>query len=215
MNSVFKNKKILFLAPHTDDVELGCGATLARVIEEDGDVYVAAFSTARQSLPPNTPSNQLELEFRSAMNVYGIDNNHLYVYDYEVRKLNYSRQDVLENMVELKNQINPDWIFLPSGNDLHQDHQVVFNEGLRAFKDRTIWGYELPWNHISFNAQGFIKVDLKHIEKKWQAMQEYNTQLVKKRPYFEKSFIEGIAKMRGMQINEKYAEAFEVVRIKF
>jgi hypothetical protein len=98
---------------------------------------------------------------------------------------------------------------------LHQDHQVVFNEGLRAFKDRTIWGYELPWNHITFNAQGFIKVELKHIEKKWLAMQEYKSQLEKKRPYFEKAFIEGIAKMRGMQVNEAYAEAFEVVRIKF
>lgn len=215
MSNIFKNKKVLFLAPHTDDVELGCGATLARVIEEGGDVYIAAFSTARQSLPPNTPSNQLEIEFRSAMDVYGVDSTHLFVYDYEVRKLNFSRQDVLENMIELKNQIDPHWVFLPSGNDLHQDHQVVFNEGLRAFKDRTIWGYELPWNHISFNAQGFIKVELRHIENKWLALQEYKSQIVKKRPYFEKTFIEGVAKMRGVQINETYAEAFEVVRIKF
>ena len=46
-------------------------------------------------------------------------------------------------------------------------------------------------------------------------MQEYKSQIVKKRPYFEKTFIEGVAKMRGVQINETYAEAFEVVRIKF
>jgi LmbE family N-acetylglucosaminyl deacetylase len=100
MANIFKDKKILFLAPHTDDVELGCGATLARVIEECGNVYVAAFSTAKQSLPSNTPSNQLELEFRSAMDVYGVDTSHLFIYDYEVRKLNFSRQDVLENMIQ-------------------------------------------------------------------------------------------------------------------
>lgn len=211
---MFKDKKILFLAPHTDDVELGCGATLARALEEGAEVHVAAFSTAKQSLPDDAEDNQLEVEFRAAMKTYGLQKEGIYVYDFEVRKLNYHRQEVLEILVDLKKSIDPDWVFLPSGNDLHQDHQVLYNEGLRAFKERTVWGYELPWNHISFDAQGFIKLEERHINKKWEAMQEYKSQLAYQRPYFDLTFIIGLARMRGMQVKEKYAEAFEVLRIK-
>ena len=42
---------VLILAPHTDDAELGCGGTIARFLEEGKKIYVAAFSTARASLP--------------------------------------------------------------------------------------------------------------------------------------------------------------------
>lgn len=210
---MFQNKKCLFLAPHTDDVELGCGGTLARVIEEGGEAHVVAFSTAKESLPAGAPENQLELEFLAAMDTYNLPENQRYVYDFQVRKLSYHRQEVLENLVKLRQEIQPDWIFVPSGNDLHQDHQVVFNEGLRAFKDKTVWGYELPWNHITFNAQGFIKLQEHHIEMKFNAMLKYETQLKKKRLYFERSFIEGLARMRGLQIKEQFAEAFEVLRI--
>lgn len=46
-----KSKKVLVLAPHTDDAELGCGASIARFIEEGSDILVAAFSSAEESLP--------------------------------------------------------------------------------------------------------------------------------------------------------------------
>ena len=45
-------KRILVLAPHTDDAELGCGASIVRMLENDREVYIAAFSTAEESLPP-------------------------------------------------------------------------------------------------------------------------------------------------------------------
>ena len=43
-------KKVLILAPHTDDGEIGCGGTIARFIEEGAEVYYVAFSSARKSL---------------------------------------------------------------------------------------------------------------------------------------------------------------------
>ncbi len=211
---MFENKKLLFLAPHTDDVELGCGSTIARAIEEGGHVFIAAFSTARQSLPKDVPEDQLRSEFIDAMGLYGIPEGRYFIYDFMVRKLSYHRQEILEELVVLKGAINPDWVFLPSRNDLHQDHQVLYNEGLRAFRDITVWGYELPWNHISFDAQGFIKNKRRHLEKKWHVMQVYKSQIAKQRQYFSWEFISGLAKMRGLQIKTEYAEAFEVYRIK-
>lgn len=207
--------KILVLAPHTDDAELGCGGTMAKFLEMGLEIYVAAFSTARASLPPGSDPDLLKKEFENAMSNLKIPDDHLIIYNYEVRKLNYSRQEVLEELVRLRRKINPDMVLLPSGSDLHQDHQVVYNEGLRAFKDITVWGYELPWNHITFSAQAFVTLEKRHLEAKWNALQAYKSQVQKGRNYFKREFIEGLANVRGVQVKADYAEAFEVIRLKW
>jgi LmbE family N-acetylglucosaminyl deacetylase len=206
--------KILVLAPHTDDAELGCGGTLARFHAEGKEIYVAAFSTARASLPEGADPDTLKNEFLASMEILGVPKERLFVYDYKVRMLSYHRQEVLEEMVKLRNKINPDLVLLPSGSDLHQDHQVVYNEGLRAFKQTSIWGYELPWNHVSFSTQSFVMLDQEHLDMKWKMMTTYESQFQKQRAYFTKEFIEGLARVRGVQVNEEFAEAFEVVRLK-
>lgn len=206
--------KILVLAPHTDDAELGCGGTLARFHAEGKEIYVAAFSTARASLPEGAEPDTLKNEFLASMKILGVPEERLFVHDYQVRMLSYHRQEVLEEMVKLRQVIQPDLVLLPSGSDLHQDHQVVYNEGLRAFKHASIWGYELPWNHVSFSTQAFVTLDQSHLDMKWKMMTTYESQFQKQRAYFTKEFMEGLARVRGVQINEPYAEAFEVVRLK-
>jgi len=204
--------RALFLAPHTDDVELGCGATLARMVDVGVDVTVAAFSTAKESLPEDRP-DQLRDEFYTAMARVGVAPSRLHVYDYPVRKLSYHRQDVLERLVDLQRSGDFDIVFLPSGHDLHQDHQVLYAEGTRCFKHGTILGYELPWNHITFDAQFFIEVSAAHLEQKWNAMQAYESQFEKARSYFSRDFMFSLAQVRGEQIRKPYAEAFELVRM--
>jgi len=85
-------RRVLVLAPHTDDGELGCGASIARFVGEGIDVFYAAFSTADQSLPEGLPPGTLAQELRAATAVLGIPQENVLVYDYEVRKLNYVRQ---------------------------------------------------------------------------------------------------------------------------
>lgn len=46
-------KKILILAPHTDDGEIGCGGTIAKLLEEGSEIFYAAFSSAKESLKQN------------------------------------------------------------------------------------------------------------------------------------------------------------------
>jgi len=207
-------QKALVLAPHTDDAELGCGGTIARLLEEGVDVHVAAFSTAEESLPPGFPSDTLRNEFLQAMLFIGVPKSNLYVYEFPVRKLSYHRQEVLEELVALRRSIGPDLIFIPSGHDLHQDHQVVHAEGLRAFKDLSVLGYELPWNHISFSAQAFFRLEDRHLDKKWEALCFYKSQLDIERLYFSKDFLVGLARLRGTQVKHPLAEAFEVLRIR-
>ncbi len=206
----FINKNILILAPHTDDGELGCGGSIAKMLEEKANVYYAAFSTADQSVPAHFPSNQLETEVKKATQALGIHPNNLFVYKYEVRKLNYVRQEILENLIQLRNEIKPDIVFMPSSKDIHQDHSTVTNEGIRAFKFSTLLGYELIWNNLSFDTDCFIKLRQRHIEKKVEALQQYKTQEGKN--YMDPDFIHSLAKVRGTQIGTNFAETFEVIR---
>lgn len=206
---------ILVLAPHTDDAELGCGGTIARAVEEGRRVCVAAFSTAKASLPEGAPPDTLKREFLAAMPVLGISEDDVFVFDFPVRRLSYHRQEVLEEIVALRRRLEPDTVLLPSGHDHHQDHEVVADEGLRAFNNCSVLGYELPWNQIRFDAQAFVTLDERHVQRKWDALQAYETQFALQRSYFTRDFIFGLARVRGTQIRTDWAEAFEALRVKF
>ena len=205
-----KRKNILVLAPHTDDGELGCGGSIFKYIEEGHNVYYAAFSTAKESLPEGMPDDQLEKEVKEATMRLEIPPENLIIYGFAVRKLSYFRQELLEELVKLKRDIAPDLVLMPTPNDLHQDHYTVAIEGLRAFKQTSILAYELPWNNITFNTQAFNRLEKRHVEKKVHALDAYNSQ--KKRSYLNSDFIFSLAKTRGVQVNAEYAEAFEVIR---
>ncbi len=148
------------------------------------------------------------------MQALGVPGDNLYVYDFLVRRLLEHRQEVLEELIRLRALLNPHVILLPSKHDMHQDHQVLHAEGLRAFKHCTVLGYELPWNHISFDAQAFIGLSADHVERKCGALRHYQSQLTKGRSYFDTDFIRSWARFRGQQIGADYAEVFEVYRIR-
>jgi LmbE family N-acetylglucosaminyl deacetylase len=62
-------KRVLVLAPHTDDGEFGCGGTISKMISEGHDVYYAAFSACQQSVLPQFPSDILITEVKAATKV--------------------------------------------------------------------------------------------------------------------------------------------------
>jgi LmbE family N-acetylglucosaminyl deacetylase len=208
---MFDPKKILVLAPHTDDGELGCGGSIARFCAEGREVYYAAFCLCSKSLPNNLPSNTLELECRKATAILGIPASNLILFNYEVRQLPQSRQQILEELLKLNDQINPDMVLLPAASDVHQDHQVIHQEGLRAFKNTTFAGYELPWNNYSFRTNFFMKLSEKEVNKKIEALQLYQSQ--SHRNYMQQDFIRSLAKVRGVQCNSDFAEAFELYKV--
>jgi N-acetylglucosamine malate deacetylase 1 len=203
-------KKILVLAPHTDDGELGCGATIARFIEEGKDVYYVAFSTCEESVPEGFPKNILEIEVKKATKVLGIPASNLIIKNYPVRRFSSFRQEILEDLILLKKEIQPDLVFMPSSFDVHQDHTAIFQEGRRAFKNVSILGYEFMWNNFSFSSTAIVNLELKHIEKKIEAMEQYQSQNL--RFYAKERLIKGLANFRGLQLSREYAEAFEVIR---
>lgn len=205
-----KFKKILILAPHTDDGELGAGASINKFIEQGAEVTYVAFSIAEQSVPEGMPKDILKTEVKLATKQLGIEPQNLIIFNYPVRNLNFARQDILEDMIKIRRSKEFDLVLMPSLKDIHQDHATVAQEALRAFKNISILGYEVLWNNLSFDTTCFIKLEEKHLEKKISALNCYSSQAG--RIYMSKEFIFSLAKVRGVQIGSDYAECFEVVR---
>ena len=203
-------KKLLIISPHTDDAELGCGGSIAKMISEGKEVFYAALSSCEKSVPEGYEKDILKKEVKKATKILGIEEKNLLLYNFDVREFPKYRQEILDTLIEIREKIKPNMVFTPSSFDTHQDHQTVRQETLRAFKMCSILGYEQPWNNITFNTHAFVPLNEEHIKKKIDALRCYETQ--KYRAYLNENFIRGLAQTRGTQIEEKYAEAFEVIR---
>ena len=208
---MLQSKRILILAPHTDDGELGCGGAIAKLSNEGAEISYAAFSDCKKSLAAGLGPDTLRLECKKATSILGIKESNLFFFDFDVRTFPAHRQEILEEMVKLNKKIQPDLIFTPASSDIHQDHGVVYAESLRAFKNCSLLGYELPWNNSFFNSQCFIKISDGNLRSKTLSLKAYTSQ--SHRSYFKEDFIKSLATVRGVQSNSTYAEAFEVYKL--
>lgn len=208
---ISKDSKILVLAPHTDDGEFGCGGTIAKLVEQGNEVYQVAFSSAYNIVEDGMINSTLEDEIMVANEIIGVPTQNIYIHGFKTREFHSRRQDILDLMIHYRNKIDPDIVFIPSLNDVHQDHGVIAQEALRSFKQTTILGYELAWNLTNFNYQLFISLTTRQLEKKLLACQQYKSQ--KHRPYYGEEYFRSLAVTRGVQANTRYAETFEVIRI--
>ena len=204
-------RKAVVLAPHTDDGEFGCGGTMARLAEAGCEVRYVAFSIATRSLPDGFPPDTLAREVREATTELGIPEDRLTVHDFDVRTFPEHRQDILELLVALWEEWQPDVVFQPSLHDIHQDHQTIAEEGLRAFKRTTILGYEIPWNNFQFSYQWYVSLEQRHIERKIAALERYASQ--QHRRYADPEYVRNLARTHGINVNREYAEVFQVYRV--
>lgn len=206
---MIQGKKILLLAPHPDDPEYACGGSIARWSEEN-ELFYAAFSPCKISLPEGFTEYALFDELRASAMIMGIPENNIFTYEFPVRRFPEHRQDILEEMTRLRRSINPDLVVMPNSTDIHQDHKVIFEEGLRAFKHCSLLGYELPWNSLVFTSNFHVRISDENLAAKWKAIAAYKSQEV--RQYKSQEFFEGLARMRGLQAGTSLAEAFELIR---
>ena len=100
---------------------------------------------------------------------------------------------------------------MPAEHDIHQDHQVIYSEGFRAFKNSNILGYELPWNNFKFSPNYFERISEDELTAKQSALKEYKSQAYRK--YMDPNFQRSLAIVRGIQSNTPYAEAFEIYHL--
>lgn len=204
-------RRVLALGAHTDDIEMGCGGTLARIRREYPDVQITAvaLSRAEASLPPGSAPDRLETEFRNSMRHLGdVD---VIALQYAVRVMDSHRQAILDDLIKIRQSVDPDLIFTHATSDTHQDHVVTSEESVRAFRGRTLLGYEAPWNQTTSSASLRIVLEDADVACKVRMVTEYKSQIELGRLYVNDEFVRGFASYRGAQAKSRYAEGFELI----
>jgi len=206
--------RVLIISPHTDDAILTTGGTISRILEEGGDVFYVGLSIAEESVPEGFPKTVVDEEGRRSAQVLGIDPNKVDIKRFKVRKFPEYRQEILDAIIEFRDKTKPDMAFIPATTDIHQDHEVVNQESIRALSRHcSIYGYDFPWNSLSEGKLNlFYQLEERHIRKKVKAISCFKSQIVKKTGYLTEEYVRSLAIERGNRIGARYAEAFEVIR---
>lgn len=210
---IWSLNKVLVLSPHTDDMELGAGATVRKLVENNVEVKSVVFSDCKKSVDRSKfPEDILRKECSAAAAQLGITD--LTIHEFPVREFPRHRQEILDTIYELRTEDDYDLVVTSWKGDLHQDHRVVAEETLRAFlkKDANIIAYEVPGDCPGFVPQIYVPVTEKEVERKIELLKQYKSQ-VDRRGYFEINAIKGSMLYRGIHIGEPYAEAFAQERV--
>ncbi len=204
--------KILILSAHVDDAELGMGGTIAKMVaEKEHDITMIAFSAADDSLPKGMPKDTLKKEtFNATLKLGFILRWEPIILDFRTRYFPNYRQGILEELIKMRDKYDPDVVYCPSFDDMHQDHQTLAREVMRAFKYKTILMYQMPWNTLNLKLQYFSILKERHVIAKTKALAEFKSQ--KDKRYMRHNSIVSMASFYGLAIDTDFAEAFEVVR---
>lgn len=200
-------RRLLVVGPHPDDVELGCGGTIARFSRQARIDYLILSPCLEDPRNANIVS-----EAEAAAGVLGIDRAAMIVEDLPRRTFHDKREDIRRILIAARDRLEPDLVFCPSLRDVHQDHEVTAEETLRLFRDVSVVAYESPRSSLDFQPNLYLTLEEEHLETKVNALLSYKSQF--DRYYFEPDIIRSFARMRGAQCRERYAEAFEIMRLK-
>ena len=203
-------RRVLLLGAHTDDGEWGCGGSVHKWGRQGAEITYVAFSAAEESVRPEYPRDILRTEIIRGAGLMGIPPEQVRVLDFPVRHFPQHRQAILEALVKLRGELDPELVMVHSTTDTHQDHETLSQEAFRAFKKTSILGYEIPHNYRISAPSYFNPLDEDDIEAKIAALQAYESQLWRVGDL--RPLLLGQAALRGVQINVRYAEAFEVIR---
>jgi LmbE family N-acetylglucosaminyl deacetylase len=200
-------KRMLFVGPHPDDVEMGCGGVLSKYCGNTDIIYLILSPCLED------PRNKSILdEAKNAADHLGLSKENMIVENLSRRTFHEQRRGIREILISVKDKYNPDMVFCPSVNDIHQDHSVTAEETLRLFRNTGVLGYENPRSSIQFQPSLYVQLNGKNVKSKIDGLMCYVSQY--DRYYFKPKIIRSFVLMRGSQIGVEYAEAFEVMRIK-
>jgi N-acetylglucosamine malate deacetylase 1 len=199
-------KKVFFIGAHPDDIEIGAGALIAN-LKGKSEIFCVTLSDNQK----NPSLINVAAEHRESMRILGIDQEHDYLAEFETRRFRQIRQDILEYLFSLNKEHTPDVVFVHSDADLHQDHSVVTEESLRAFRGTSLFGFDVIRSSHGFFPSLLIEVDQNDVEKKIEALAAYKTYADKY--YFSAELTKAILIRNGSLAERQYAEGFSIFRM--
>jgi len=201
MMQIFKDKKILIIGAHPDDLEFGCGAILNQLKKNTNVIMI--FSDTVE-----TNGYGIIKELKESMKVYGLHGN---LRNFNNMNFIAEQKKIKQELWDLKKDFKFDIIFSPSPRSFNPDHRVLGESCLSVFQEQTILFYEILRGDYDFRPKLYIKVSRDDMDRKQQALLCYKT--ITNKHYSNPESIVGLAIFRGCQVNSDYAEAFEIGRM--
>src|SRR5215203_1345732 len=190
--------RVLALGCHADDIELGCGGTLLRLIAEAWgalEVRWVVFSAGGE----RGAEELLE----------GVARFEVVLHEFRDGYLPYLGPPVKDS-VEAMKDFAPDVVFTHQRDDLHQDHRLISELTWNAFRDHLILEYEIPKYDGDRGAPNvFVPLDEATCRRKVEVLTRHFGSQRSKRWFTEDLFM-GLMRLRGMESGSPsgYAEAF-------
>lgn len=202
----FFGRRVCFIGAHPDDIELGCGALIAQLACQT-DIVCITLSDNKK----NPALTSLVDEHYRSMSVLGVQPDQIILGEFETRRFPHARQEILENLIQLNQSFNPDIVFVHTRSDIHQDHATVTEEALRAFRGKTVLGYDVIRSSYGFFPNFLVGVTDDEVQKKLAALAEYRTYA--NRYYFNPEITRATLIRNGALAERPYAEGFDILRV--
>ena len=196
--------KILCLGAHSDDIEIGCGGTILKLIER----YPQA-SVHWVVLGANKPVRATEALTSANVFLAQAKAQNIVVKGFRDSFFPYIGAEIKEYFEQLK-PVAPDLILTHTRHDLHQDHRLVCELTWNTFRDHLIWEYEIPkYDGDLGQPNMFVHLDEATSQRKIKYILE-NFETQGERHWFTADTFAGLMRLRGIESKSpsKFAEAF-------
>lgn len=196
--------RILCLGAHCDDIEIGCGGTLLKLLEARDDIRVdwIVFTSDEERASEARAGATAILDGAAESNVV--------VREFRQRFFPYVGAEIKEYFDELGASIQPDLIFTHYRRDLHQDHRILSDLTYNTWRDRLVLEYEIPkWDGDLGRPNVYVRLDAPHVERKVETIWETFTSQRDKHWFTRETFL-ALMRLRGVECKAPsgYAEAF-------
>jgi LmbE family N-acetylglucosaminyl deacetylase len=196
--------KILCLGAHSDDIEIGCGGTILRLLESQMkvEVYWVVFSADAE--------RRLEAKESAERFLQRAQKKTVAIRNFKMSFFPFIGEQIKGYFEQLKQKCSPDLVFTHYRHDLHQDHQLISHLTWNSFRNHLILEYEIPKYDGDLGVPNFfVPLDQSICHQKIQYLLDcFKTQ--RKKHWFTEDTFLSLLRIRGMESNAagKYAEAF-------
>ena len=199
---VGKLRTVLCIGAHADDIEIGCGGTLLRLLAEQPDVVVHWIVLGAQDQRVEEATRSAELFLGDAAT------RHVVVRGFRDSFFPYQGEAIKEFFHELSQEISPDVVFTHRREDMHQDHRLVAEFTWNTFRNHTIFEYEIPKYEGDLGSPNvFVPLDKTICQQKVESIIDaFTTQNTKQ--WFAGDTFWSLLRLRGLECNSptRFAE---------
>jgi LmbE family N-acetylglucosaminyl deacetylase len=200
---------ILCIGAHCDDIEIGCGGTLLRLIEERPN------STVRWVVFASDPQREAEARASASDILAGAGQSQVEIHAFRESFFPFIGTSIKEQFERLKSTIQPDLVFTHRVQDLHQDHRIVGELTWNTFRDHLIAEYEIPKYEGDLGTPNlFVPLARAVAQRKVELLvRHFRSQ--SSRRWFRAETFESLMRLRGIECNapEGLAEGFYVRKL--